>query len=397
MNFNIRRYKKIRAELTSGDMPAVLSKICDAGIDVSGIHYIDALTCQFEVDRKLWGTLETIINKSGDKLTKIRESTAEIVLNAMHRHRILIAEGIMLTFLFLFLPTRILFLEVQGNEDIPETSIIELAYRCGLTPGVPRKKVRSERIKNEMIDRFPKLKWVGITTGGCVARIQVKPGEQEETVKSAAAGDIVGAIDGIVDSVTVRQGTSQCEPGMTVQQGDVLISGKTDVGLCVLSKRARGEIFARTIRTFHAVMPAFFTAIHSREKEYKRFSLCFQKRRINLWFGSGIFDGTCGRICAEFRLKLPGGFHLPLSLCVDRIIPYDTSSEEVSECYATECFEQIGACQISAEMIAGKILSGNSQLFKSDERYTYECIYHCHEMIGRERTEEIGESYGQND
>ena len=47
-----------------------------------------------------------------------------------------------------------------------------------------------------------------------------------------------------------------CAPGQAVSKGQVLISGYTDCGLCVLSQRAQGEVMAYTGRSFSALMPS---------------------------------------------------------------------------------------------------------------------------------------------
>ena len=77
----------------------------------------------------------------------------------------------LLLLLVCILPTRVLFMRVEGNESIPENLILEAAEDCGIRFGASRSAVRSEKVKNGILSRISELQWVGVNTKGCIAVI----------------------------------------------------------------------------------------------------------------------------------------------------------------------------------------------------------------------------------
>ena len=98
------------------------------------------------------------------------------------------------------------------------------------------------------------------------------------------------------------------------------------------------------------------------------------------------------RICKEYRVTLPGGFSLPIALAVETISHYSTAPRMLpsQEEMLTDFAEQY----VCSQMAAGRILEKSGMIIRQDSVWILEGNYVCHEMIGREKPEQIGEDHG---
>jgi sporulation protein YqfD len=285
--------------------------------------------------------------------------------------------------LSLILPSRVLFVRVEGNAEIPTRYIVETAERCGIGFGASRREVRSERMKNMLLDHIPQLQWAGVNTYGCVAVVSVRERtEPPATVETHQVSSIVAQRDGVVQSCTVTRGTAMCTVGQAVTKGQILISGFTDCGLCIQADRAEGEILALTNRSLNVLTPENGAVRVSERQSTKKFSLIVGKFRINFYKDSGILDSTCVKMYSENYMTLPGGFRLPVALAVEeRIFCHIGQSAQKDYSQTLMDFAQR---YLQSQMTAGQILRREEQI----DGCQLEGQYACLEMIGQVRYEE---------
>ena len=301
-----------------------------------------------------------------------------------------------LTAATLVLPTRILFFEVSGNENIPAKQILAAAEHCGISFAASRSQVRSEKVKNELLSMLPQLQWAGINTSGCRAVISVRERtEQEPHREDAIVSDLISEQDGYVLSATVISGTAMVQPGDIITKGQILVSGYTDCGLYIQATRACGEILAQTNRDLTAVIPATYLVPGPITETKYVYSLLVGKKRINLWKDSRIFDAVCGRMYEEYFVTLPGGFQLPLALCIDRYDFYALQDVTKREAEVLQELLRFSDAYLVRRMTAGRILQKKQQLIHSEGVYILDSHYTCTEIIGKERREKIGEHDGK--
>ena len=98
----------------------------------------------------------------------------------------------------------------------------------------------------------------------------------------------------------------------------------------------------------------------------------------------------------EYYITLPGGFALPLAVCVDtyrnyEIIPAVTSPED-----GEAALDSFVRDYLQRQMVAGQILLKKLRFSELDGLYRLEGECLCREMIGRQRREQIGELHGKN-
>lgn len=94
-------------------------------------------------------------------------------------------------------------------------------------------------------------------------------------------------------------------------------------------------------------------------------------------------------------MTLPGGFRLPVTLVVERVISYTSFPVQADADDTAEALARFSEAYLCDQMIAGKILSSALDCSQNSEKLTMNGRYDCLEMIGREQTERIGEYHGQ--
>ena len=378
----------VRVRITSAVPADILTAINNAGILFYDITAKDDLTLVGNIYIQEYLRLKNILHKQGGKIEIVKIAGIYWTVKGLLSRPVLIAGLCLIFFLTLYLPTRVLFIAVEGNSSVSDTLIIDKAKNAGIMFGSSRKAGRSEQVKNTLLGEIPQLQWVGVNTYGCLAVISVR--ERTAVPKmdeNKCVGSIVSVRDGIVETCTVVRGTSLCKPGSAVKAGQVLISGYTDCGILIQATCAEGEVVAKTYWESEQVTPLINQKRGSLVKEKTKISILFGKNLINLWKDSGISDTRCVKMYEKKYLTLPGGFQLPFAVIRERCFYYSLESTAPDE-NAYQWLQDYSARYLKSQMIAGEILSADQELHFTDTICILQGKYHCREMIGRVRYEE---------
>ena len=384
-------------ELTSAEPELAVSAYAGAGIPMEDLQPQGALTLRFWMPRCCYPQARKLAQKRGDCLKILGKRGIYWMLPRLLRRPVLLLGAAVLTGLTLFLPSRILFVQVEGNAAVPARQILEAAAQSGLAFGTSRRQVRSEKVKNALLSQIPQLQWAGVNTSGCVATVSVRERTGLPPAQDLGGVSSLCAVrDGYIRSITATAGTALVQPGQTVQAGQVLISGYTDCGLCLRGEQAKGEVFAQTQQELTAVLPAKWTLRGQSLAQRRSYSLLIGKKRINLWKDSGIWEDTCGRMYEEHYITLPGGFRLPLALCIQTRTTFALASETIPDAQARKELTDFARRTVLKRMVAGEIQQAAEHLRQDGGCIWLEARYVCQEMIARQRQEQIGENHGEN-
>ena len=385
----------LSVELLSADTASSIRMIVENDIPIYGLESIDELRIRFKIDRNNYKKLAGILKRKGDKLKIIGRKGLFWAFSPLLHRPVLVLGVLFLVFWVIFLPTRILFVKVEGNVQIPTNRILAAAEDSGIRFGAIRRDVRSEKVKNSLLAALPELQWAGVNTAGCVATISV----QERSIhdredETPGISHIVAVRDGVIDSCTATAGSLLCEPGQVVQEGEILISGYTDCGIYVRAENAEGEVYAQTAHDLEVFAPLNYCNRAASRDAVCRVSIFIGKKRINFYKGSGISTGSCDKMYSEYDLTLPGGFILPVKLLIEYSTDYSLSANAALENTLASMLEEFAPRYLGSQMLAGSILQQDTQIHRLDNGVLLEGKYVCLEMIGRVQKEQIGEQNG---
>ncbi len=382
--------RMISLQLTCGDVPGVLAAANQLGIPLLDVCLLDEITVVFTLQSGNLKEMERLIQKKGGQIRYLHRRGLGWKLQNLMKRPVLVITALVLLALSCYIPSRVLFIRVEGNESIPANQIREAAEQCGIRFGASRRAVRSEKVKNALLSQVPGLEWAGVNTYGCVAVISLRERSSPETPQTdMEVGSIVAARDGVILSSTVTRGNGLCVPGQAVKAGDTLISGLTDCGICVTVTQAEGEVFAFTNRSLTVKMPSQRQKRSSEQACDVKYSLIVGKKRINFYKGSGISGATCVKMYEEYILSLPGGFQLPVALVKETVSSSSTQVENVAESQAAEYLGAFAQRYLRQKMVAGTITDRLERLTLEADTWMLVGEYGCTEMIGQ-RQEEIG-------
>ena len=383
--------------IVHSDLRALLTAYTEAGIILHAVRILDELTAVVHVDRKDMRQFSDISEKYTAKIEVLRRSGIHWTAKHLLHRPVLLFGMIAILCISAIISRMVLTVEVTGNSQIADREILETAAAAGVRFGAWKSQIRSEKVKNQLMEMLPQLQWVGITTDGSVATVSVKE-RQEPAIKADQPQNygIFAAKDGVIHSLQVTKGNALCSVGQAVTKGELLISAYTDCGLSLRATGAEGEIHALTMRKLKTVLPAIACNQGKITDEVFRYSLLIGKKRINFYKDSGICDTSCDKMYKEYYMELPGGFELPLGIAVERLTYHDTSSVVTAD-KMLEALEQWSEDYLRRDMIAGQILSADISLEENEEVSGIVGTYQCLEMIGRLQQEEITGNYGKTD
>lgn len=386
-------YTKIK--LISADPFARVSRLCDMGIHFHKLSYLDAVTITANIPANEYAWLSAYLKETGDSLVCVKDFGFNAFMKTVKKRILLVIGVFVLLCLTLMIPTRLLFIRVEGNQSVSTQRILEAAKACGTEFFALSKDVRTDALKNALMTQIREISWASIKVNGCSAVITVKEREQPDVSESQDEfGSIISTADGVITDIQVLKGTPKCSVGQAVVKGQLLVSGYTDCGILIKAEAARAEIKAETMRAVVTVSPAFYALRKGITEKNKRFSLLLGKMRIKLYNDGGIYDTTCVKMYEENYLTLPGGFPLPLALITETVC--DTETEAFTAAQADDLLWQNDASDfyILNQLNAGSIMSVHrdsgifGSVLRSENRYV------CQEHIGKVSNEVNLNSYG---
>ncbi len=387
----------LRIRLVSSDISARLQTFVSQGMRLEKVTQEDLLTAAFTLSRKDFSAVKKYAKSRGDEITVLSTQGPGNRLHRAVKRPVLTCCLLFLLFLTCWLPTRVLFIRLEGNTNVAPQEILQWAQASGIRFGASVRQVRSEQVKNRILEAIPELSWVGINTKGCVATIHVAQREISQLPQEQSRiSSLVAVRDALVTELTVTQGNALCKPGQVVRKGQVLISGYTDCGLKIQATNAQGEVFAQTRHNRLLVFPTDLRKKQEISHVERNYFLQIGKKEINLWKDSGISGMVCDKMYATHYVCLPGGFYLPLGITVQTCVYYETAPGQPDPEHLRSRMEILSRQDLLGDMISGQILSQKYAYQEMDGFHQLTGSYLCREMIGRIQQEEIAQHYEQN-
>ena len=379
-----------RIEITCASPMDMLTLLNRLSVKVWDVRQEGGLVVSFFVMRIDYERLCAAVKHNGGNIKVLDRKGIYWIICSMAYRPILVAGMVLLIVLAMYLPTKVLFVRVEGNENVPASLIADSASKCGIHFGASRRLVRSEKVKNALLDAVPDLQWVGINTYGCVAVVAVK--ERYSGTKISAehsVSKIVAVRDGVICEMTVLGGNPQCKVGQAVKKGQTLVSGYTDCGIVIKAEPSEAEIMAQTMRSLRVV--TLTECLKRSDNIYSdvRYGLRIGKNIIKFDKDSGISDTRCVKMYREIKLTLPGGFVLPISLLVTRYSYYNCETSIATESEDFSWLNDGTQGYLNKQMISGQIVNKEENITMADGVCVLDGRYACLEMIGRVENEEF--------
>jgi len=229
------------------------------------------------------------------------------------------------------LSTRIWSIETHISPGLSRGEILEQLDTLGVHVGTRRSAVDAKRLRWKVLQKQPEIGFFALNVQGNRLTVEAtKAVEKPEMLDEEAVVKLVATRDGVIASQRVQEGEPQFEVGDAVRQGETLVSGlvppRTETGAYRLA-HSRGQIEAYTSYDVTAVRALTTERKTYTGKEKTQYALTFGKRRLNLYFGSGISGGTCDKIVETKTAWLSESVVFPISLVKQTYRYYERTPE----------------------------------------------------------------------
>ncbi len=392
---------EVTAELVSADLPQALTELGESGVRFHRPVSTAPLTVQMTMDYVSWVKMQALAARRGDSCTCLHQRGVRVTLVRLRRRWLFwLLLGAMLASA-LYAPSRIWFLSVEGNDQVPAREILSAAEECGVKFWADASEIRSEQVKNHLLNQLPELQWAGVNIRGMSAVISVRERVEAEPVRQRdSVTNVVASRDGVIVSMSVLGGEAVCQVGQAVRQGELLVSGCIECPTHTQYTHADAEIYALTRRQFDGFCPGLREEKEIVGRQHRRISLIWGKKRIKIFGSSGISASTCDKMTQTRVFTLPGGFSLPLAVEIETYREYKPVACPVAAEDAQALLQDLAEQLMRQDMIAGEILQSVPVFTRTEDGYTLAVTSFCREMIARQKMaglfEEVTEDDGTN-
>ena len=233
------------------------------------------------------------------------------------RHRPMIAVGIVLMFVWLFVSERIVWdIRVTGNTKTPTAEITETLDSLGFGVGTFHEKINFNQLHASYSAAQEDIAWLSIYMHGSVAEVEVR--EKWKDTRPQHGGNVyanvVAGCAGVVRSVNVFEGQAAVKAGDTVVPGQVLISGVVEMKEENQARYeyAAGEVICTVCEPVSISSPVRKTEKRYTGREKAEKSVKIFKKTVNLFVNGGKEMPSCDKIETVEQVSLFGVCPLPL-------------------------------------------------------------------------------------
>lgn len=273
-----------------------------------------AFTCR--LSRADFRELRRAAGKLECSVTPLRRSGAPYTLRRL-LSRPALAAGAVAVGLWLVLGSFFIWeFTIEGNETLPDEVILRALEEQGVGIGSFGLSLDGEDLRNRILLELPELVWLTVNVSGCRASVQVRERVPvPETVDRKALSNLVARRAGLVLEIHAFSGVKCVVEGMSVEEGQILISGVEDTeNFGARTTAGLGEVKGRTWHTLTAKLPLTVQKkVYAGEKT--GYSLIFGKKRVKFFGNSSIEGRNYDKITKRMKLSFLG---VPLPVTVEQ-------------------------------------------------------------------------------
>jgi len=352
--------------------------IC-SGIAVSSAERVDVFTVKLSVHESDAKKVKEICRRNMCDVLELRPSGMSLARNTARQRASLAVTAAFFTALLLASSLFIWKIDIEGNTVLTEGEILRELSRCGVDIGAYWPSVKADKVRSAVLRELSDAAWLTVNVSGSRAKVIIlEKSDAPEVYDEYAPADIIAATDGVITDISVLNGYSELSRGSTVTAGETLIKGT--VGSIAGEERklrAKGEVWADTVRTLTAVCPLLTSTEKGDCRKYA--SLKIGKRRINIGAESGKSIDGCDKITTEYKMGIKDLFALPLSLLI-------TQTSDVKPCgHAGADMQAVKArllCNLDGA-IDGKVLSYEFSSYTEETAVYITLTARCNENIAK--------------
>ena len=222
----------------------------------------------------------------------------------------------------LYLSSFIWSIEVIGNKNIDNNTILKFCEENGFYVGSYKRNIKIKELETLLKNNFEELSWITIQINGTKSVIKLAENLPKTDIvkENPSPSNIVAKTDGIITEIVTRNGTPLVKEKDIVKAGDVLVSSVLEIKEGEVVKgvkfvKADADIRAKSWHKITVALPLEYTEKQYTGKTRVGFEfLAFNKTFDLNFIKDNTFDGNYDKISKRTQLKLGENFVLPFML-----------------------------------------------------------------------------------
>ncbi|MCS1350470.1 sporulation protein YqfD [Mechercharimyces sp. CAU 1602] len=210
-------------------LTSLLNRARQQQITLENIRWIGNEQLELSVSVAGFYQLRPLIKSTQTKIRiKSKKGLPFLLFRLQRRKGYLI--GIVLFFFILYaLSSFVWKVEIEGNEKVPRSEILQVAREQGIFPGQLQVRMpSSDEIQYQLKDQLPSVTWIGFRMEGTRAIITVVEKEsvrEQENEEKRGPVHLIARRDAYIYEMRVKSGRPEVEVRDMVKKGERLVSG----------------------------------------------------------------------------------------------------------------------------------------------------------------------------
>ncbi len=170
--------------------------------------------------------ISQVARKTNCKVRILRKRGIPFFLNRYKKRKIFVLFLILIV-LSIFVSSKYVWsVKISVKDDLKLENIEEDIEALGITKGVKKDKIDTDKVINELRLKRDDIAWVGIDIEGTNVKVNiVKADKAPNIIDNSDYCNIVASKAGIIKKIIAQNGTAIVKVGDQVQKGDILIAG----------------------------------------------------------------------------------------------------------------------------------------------------------------------------
>jgi len=270
-----------------------------------------------EISPKLYYRLKLYARDCDCKIRIIRRMGFPFLLQRLKRRKAFCFFGIFAVIILVWLCSRIWVINILETDPVKKHIISEILKDNGIVCGMPRSMIDSEALQQEVLVRHSEYTRFWAEAKGTRLTVDVRYSTPYPPLDPTdKVSNIVAKKNGIIRKIVVRRGEAAVTEGMSVTQGQLLVSGITHINnhgdLYVYSD---ADVIALTSYSLTDSVPLEFSQRIKTGKSTKKYCINAFGKDFNLFFKTPGYTHYDGEI-TEKNLRFFGEYFLPLKIRV---------------------------------------------------------------------------------
>lgn len=192
--------------------------------------------------------IRPVARKTYTHIDIIQKCGFPVLLHRYRKRYVLFAGFAVLTVFMIVMSRFVWIIDVRGNESIADTQIIQAARDAGVFEGAKKSDLGNiQGIRDVIVNRVDNLAWAWVYIEGSKATIEVREKIlPPQVVDKSLPCSVIAMRDGLVEKITVKEGTTQ------LKKGDALLAGEVAISGVVMNKDMTGVRYVHALGTVEA-------------------------------------------------------------------------------------------------------------------------------------------------